>query len=243
MAKQKLKNTNKSYKGLGIIMNSNRINIFIGHFGSGKTETALNFAKEISKNSDKTTLVDLDIVNPFFRSSDADNELAKLNIKLIKPVYANSNSDVPALPAEINSVLQNRNQCVIFDVGGDDLGSRAISTYKSSIETEDYAMYFVINTKRPNTSSFELIEKMLFDVESATRLKVTHLVNNTNLLKDTKACDILKGNDIIKSVAEKHKIEFAFICATTEMANEISSKTEDNILILEQIIKLPWDKE
>lgn len=224
-------------------MFNKRVSIFIGHFGSGKTETALNFAREISQLGEKTALVDLDIVNPFFRSSDAEKELEKRNIRLIKPIFANSNIDVPALPSEVISVFEDKSLKVIFDVGGDDLGARAVSRYKDSIEKEDYEMYFVINTKRPFTSTSEKIEEMLLEVQAVTRLKVTSLVNNTNLLENTDAEDVLASNQIIKDVATKHNISFGFICAIPGIAEELKTQTSDNILTMEGFIRLPWDKQ
>ena len=224
-------------------MFNKRISIFIGHFGSGKTETALNYAREMSLRGEKTTLVDLDIVNPFFRSSDAEKELQKRNIRLIKPMFANSNIDVPALPAEVRSVFEDKSLKVILDVGGDDLGAKAVSRYKNSIETEDYEMYFVINTKRPFTSTSSKIEEMLLEVQSVTRLTVSSLVNNTNLLDNTDVSDILESSQMIKDVANKHHISFGFTCVKKDLSEELKLHSKDKILTMEGFIQLPWDKQ
>lgn len=223
-------------------MQNKRINIFIGHFGSGKTEVALNYMMNFFKDVSNTAIVDLDIVNPFFRASDAHEALKKLNIKLIKPVYANTNIDVPALPPDINSVLEDKTINVVFDVGGDDLGARAISCYKNSIEEQDYDLFFVVNINRPLTSNKEKIKAMLQEIESTTRLKVTKLVNNSNLLSETTVYDILEGSKIVKDIANEHKIEFAFTCATKNLKEELEQKSQDEILILENFINLPWKK-
>jgi hypothetical protein len=219
-----------------------RINIFIGHFGSGKTEVALNYIQQFSRIASDVTIVDLDIVNPFFRTSDAWETLNNHHIKLIKPVYANTNIDVPALPPEINSVLENKNIPVIFDVGGDDLGARAISCYKNSIEKENYDLFFVINLNRPLTSSKSKIKSMLYEIESTTRLKITKLVNNTNLLQETLIEDILKANHIIKEICQEEQIDFGFLCAKKDMVEELSNKTQDTVLTVGDFIKLPWDQ-
>lgn len=223
-------------------MQNKRMNIFIGHFGSGKTEVALSYIINYLKDYSNTAIVDLDIVNPFFRASDAEQILKKFNIRLIKPVYANTNIDVPALPPDINSVLEDQNIQVVFDVGGDDLGARAISCYKNSIEKQDYELFFVINTNRPLTSNKKKIKAMLEEIELTTRLKVTKLVNNTNLLSETTVHDILEGSKLIKEIAKEHKKEFAFTCATKNLKEELEQKSQDYILTLDNIIDLPWKK-
>jgi hypothetical protein len=219
-----------------------RINIFIGHFGSGKTEVALSYTKQLSQVASHATLVDLDIVNPFFRSSDAWESLSNHQIQLIKPIYANTNIDVPALPPEINSVLENKNIPVVFDVGGDDLGARAISCYKDSIEKENYDLFFVINLNRPLTSSKSKIKSMLFEIQTTTRLKVTKLVNNTNLLEETLVDDILNANIIIKEICQEENIHFGFLCGKENMVEELRNKTKDPVLTIRDFIKLPWNK-
>lgn len=223
-------------------MQNKRINIFIGHFGSGKTEVALSFLMNCFRDASNTAIVDLDIVNPFFRASDAHEVLKKLNIRLIKPIYANTNIDVPALPPDINSVLEDENINVVFDVGGDDLGARAISCYKNSIEKQDYELFFVVNTNRPLTSNKEKIKSMLQEIEATTRLKVTKLVNNTNLLSETKVHDILEGSKLVKDIANEHKIDFAFTCVTKNLKEELEQRSQDSILILDNLITLPWKK-
>ncbi len=104
-------------------MFNKRINIFTGHFGSGKTEVAVNYAFEMARTGQRTAIVDLDIVNPFFRTADAKQKLENSGIKVVLPMYANTNVDVPALPAEINTLFERKDFKLVFDVGGDDLGS------------------------------------------------------------------------------------------------------------------------
>lgn len=223
-------------------MYEKRINIFIGAFGSGKSEIAVNYTLELNKTFSNLAIVDLDIVNPFFRSADAHEVMNSHGIRLIKPIYANTSMDVPALPPEINSVLEDKRYTVVLDVGGDDLGAKAVSTYKSFIEKDSYNMFFVVNTLRPFTNTPERIEEMLDSVEAATRLKITHVVNNTNLLNYTNPDDVMAGNDIIKKVAAKKEISFGFISAMPKTAQELKKCTNDKILELDEFIKLPWSR-
>ncbi len=219
-----------------------RINIFTGHFGSGKTEVAINFALKLSTLGNKTAIVDFDIVNPFFRTKDAALELEKRGILVIAPRYANTNVDVPALPPEINSLFEKKEYRVVFDVGGDDVGARVLSRYREDILGDDVEMFFVVNTRRPMTDTVEKIEEMIWDIENSSRLKITKLVNNTNILGETTMENVLRGRQLIDEVSEKLGIPVAF---TSGFKDNIGSIVEGNnkggILYLDKLIKLPWD--
>lgn len=218
-----------------------RINIFTGHFGSGKTEVAVNFALKLAEAHNKISIVDADIVNPFFRTADAKDILEKNSIKVILPLYANTNVDVPALPSEIYMLFRDKEYKVVFDVGGDDLGARAISRYKEEILNDDYDMYFVVNAKRPMTDTPDKIEEMMHEIESSARLKITGIVNNTNLLDITAAEDIIQGHKMISRIAEKYKIPIAFISGIGDAAVKAGEKLGMEVLQMEKHIRLPWE--
>ena len=218
-----------------------RINIFTGHFGSGKTEVAVNYAVRLSEIVPKTAIVDLDIVNPYFRTADAKNELESNNIWVVTPLYANTNVDVPALPPELNALSEKKEYNVVLDVGGDDLGARVLSRYREEILRDNYEMFFVINTKRPMTDTFEKIEQMISEVEGSSRLKVTKLVNNTNLLGQTSIDDIIMGHELIRSISDKLNIPVSFISGFRDLIEGIEQRLDTNVLYLEKMIKLPWE--
>ena len=218
-----------------------RISIFTGHFGSGKTEVAVNFALKLRERNIKTAIVDFDIVNPFFRAVDAKEHLESKGVWVISSLYANTNVDIPALPAEIYTLFEKKEYNVVFDVGGDDLGARALSRFKQEIESEDYEMYFVINTKRPMTDTAEKIEEMIFEIESASRLKVSKLVNNTKLVGQTTVEDVLEGHRMIKELSQKLDIPIAFVSGFREIADEVRKIENTEVLYLDGLIKLPWD--
>lgn len=222
-------------------MYKKRISIFTGHFGSGKTEVAVNYAIKLSERYTPTAIVDFDIVNPFFRTADARKNLEERKIKVITPAYANTNVDVPALPAEINMLFEKKEYRVVFDVGGDDLGAKVLSRYNENILVDDYEMYFVINTKRPMTLSGKGIEEMIKEIEDSSRLKVDWLVNNTNLLGDTKAEDILEGKAMIDDVSRKLQIPVAFISGMKSVMQELGGQEGMDRLHMEKYILLPWD--
>lgn len=218
-----------------------RITIFTGHFGSGKTEVAVNYAFQIAKTGKKTAIVDFDIVNPFFRTADARKELEEKSIKVIAPMYANTNVDVPSLPPEINSLFDDRSYSVVLDVGGDDLGARVLSRYNEQILADEYIHYFVINTRRPMTRNAGEIEAMIIEIQESSRLKVNKLVNNANLLGVSTPEIIDEASGIISEVSSRLSIPVGFISGMEEVLQSYNGDPGIERLYLEKFIKLPWE--
>lgn len=164
-----------------------RITLFAGHYGSGKTSLALNYAREL-RNAfhGRVAIADLDIVNPYFRTKDFAERLTEEGIELVVSEYANSNVDFPALPAKAYSLFADRDLRVVVDVGGDDRGALALGRYVDDLKKEDdYEMIGVINASRPLTSTPEDTVNVLREIEQACSLKITALANNTNLGAET----------------------------------------------------------
>lgn len=218
-----------------------RITIFTGNFGSGKSEIALNYIEKLSKAKSNVVIVDLDVVNPFFRTSDAKEELLKNNISVISPVFAGTNIDTPALSPVINSVFENKDTMVVFDVGGDDLGARILSGYKNKILAEDYEMFFVVNILRPETTDVKNITDMVKNIENASGLRATALINNTNLLNDTSVSDILKGKMVIDRVSEQLGIPVGFVSGFYDVLRGIEGQLGSEVLYLDKKLRLPWE--
>ena len=187
-----------------------RLFIFAGHFGSGKTELSVNFAIDLVKTGRKTAIVDMDIVNPFFRTADAKEELEGRGIKVITPVYANTNVDVPALPADINGMFEDKSYSVVFDVGGDDIGAKAISRYREEFLSDSSVAFFVVNALRPMTSTEDKIEKVFHEIQDSARISFDAFVSNTNLLSETTDADISRGLSLARSVAKRLGLKLAF---------------------------------
>lgn len=180
-------------------------------------------------------------MNPYFRTADVKDFLEKKGVYVITPLYANTNVDVPALPGEINTLFEKKDYNVVFDVGGDDLGARVLSRYNDDIKMDDYEMFFVINTKRPMTDTISRIEEMVRSIEYSSRLKVTKLVNNTNLLHYTKEQDIFEGRELIEEVSSKLNIPIGFSSYITNLSDGMKEKLGTDVLEIEKLIKLPWD--
>lgn len=200
-----------------------KINIIVGHYGSGKTEFAINFALKLKEKYKKVYIVDLDIVNPYFRTNDVRELLKQHGIDVIASAYASSNVDVPALPSEINRVFCDSDAACVFDVGGDDDGAIALGRYKQYFDKEDYNMYFVINIFRPLSAKCDDIIKLLQNIESSSRLKVTGLVNNSNIAHLTETDDLLSGEKIVREVSELLKINISYTSGLEDIVKKIPS--------------------
>ncbi|MBR3873173.1 MAG: P-loop NTPase [Clostridia bacterium] len=175
-------------------MNFKRILLLSGHYGSGKTNIAVNLALELKKQRQRVTIADVDIVNPYFRTSDSRKDLDAAGIRLICSDFAGSNVDLPALPADIYGITADRGQTAIIDVGGDDRGALALGRLRDQIlEENNYEMLFVINRFRPLTKTAELTIEVMREIETAGRIPFTAVINNSNLGDATTAEDVLQS--------------------------------------------------
>ena len=184
------------------LIESSRYLILTGNYGSGKTELALNLALQFA-GQHNTTLVDLDIVNPYFRSGEKADEMHAAGVRMLMPTYAMTTVDIPALPAEIQSVFEVPSDKVVFDVGGDDTGAAALGRFYPSFmaRREQTRMLFVVNCMRPLTGNAEDIIDLARRIENRGRLKIDVLVNNTNLADRTEPRMIEDGEKIVLSCA------------------------------------------
>ena len=203
-----------------------RITLLCGHYGSGKTNVAVNIAYDQKAKYEKVAIADLDIVNPYFRTKDSASEFEKQGIELICSEYAGSNVDIPALPAQIYSICDQKDKQVIIDVGGDDRGAYALGRIAPSIVAEnDYEMIFVINCFRPLTSDAQSTLEVMQEIETAAKMKFTAIVNNSNLGEETTKEDVLKS---ISYADEISKISGLPILATS-VYNKLYDSLKDEI--------------
>lgn len=166
-------------------MDFKKIIIITGHYGSGKTNLAVNIALEIANKGNSCTVVDLDIVNPYFRTADFKQMFAEKGIGLVAPIYANSNLDIPAMNFNLTSVLLN-NDYVVIDVGGDDAGAMALGVHASYLSgRDDVEMLYVVNKYRYLTENPNETIELMQDIEKSSRIKCTGIVNNSNLGMET----------------------------------------------------------
>lgn len=179
-----------------------RFVVLVGNYGSGKTELALNLALDSAARM-TTTLVDLDIVNPYFRSGEKAEALRQAGIRVLTPTFAMSTVDIPALPAEIQSVFETPCDRVIFDVGGDDTGAAALGRYAPSFRRfrENTQVALVVNTMRPLTQTAEDIVDLARRIEARGRLTIDAIINNTNLADLTDGAMLRRGDEIVREAA------------------------------------------
>ena len=207
-----------------------RITLFAGHYGSGKTNIAVNYALKLHKLGKPVQIADLDIVNPYFRTKDSAEELAEAGIELISPAYANSNVDLPALPQEVYGLVQNKNIYAIMDIGGDERGALALGRYRPYIlEESDYEMVFVANFYRPLTRTAEEAIEVMREIEAAGGIPFTAIVNNSNIGEETSAEDIKASYDEAKKLSELTSLPIIF---TTVKEDLVSSCEGEEILPL-----------
>ena len=175
-------------------MDYKRILLFAGHYGSGKTNIAVNVAMHLRREREKVTIADLDIVNPYFRTEDSREELARADIRLICSEYAGTNLDAPALPPEMYAITDDRSMTAVMDIGGDDRGALALGRYTPAIlEENDYEMLLVINGYRPLTRDVASTMEIIHEIETAGGIPFTAIINNSNLGEETDAETVLSS--------------------------------------------------
>jgi signal recognition particle GTPase len=209
-------------------MQKKRITLFAGHYGSGKTNVALNYARWLKVSGEKVRVADLDIVNPYFRTKDSAKALSDEGIDLIVSEYANSNVDFPALPKEMYSAVADRSAMVVMDIGGDDRGALALGRYVDEIKSENnYEMLAVINAARPLTNDVVSTVEVLREIEHASKLPFTGVVNNTNLGPETRAIDIIESVAYARSVAAQMGLDIKFTSVEASLIPELEGKVEN----------------
>ena len=184
-------------------MEHKRLTLFAGHYGSGKTNVAVNYALLLAKEGKQVCIGDLDIVNPYFRTADSEKVLAEAGVTLISPQFANSNVDLPALPAEAYRLVEDKSIYGIMDIGGDDRGAYALGRYVPAIKAENnYRMIFVANCYRPLTRTPEEAIEVMREIEAACGLAFTDIVNNSNLGPETSPETVLASLPYIEELSK-----------------------------------------
>lgn len=202
-----------------------RVLLLCGHYGSGKTNIAVNLAQAIKREHPMVTLADLDIVNPYFRSKDSAAELEEAGIRFICSNYANSNVDIPALPSDLYALTDDRRMKAIIDVGGDDRGALVLGRLAPTILAEDdYEMLMVINCYRPLTRDAASTLEVMREIEYAGGIRFTALVNNSNLGVETTAEDVLASMRYADEVAAMSGLPVVMTTADEKLQEELKDK-------------------
>ena len=208
-------------------MNYKRITLLCGHYGSGKTNIAVNMALDLSRDHEKVVIADLDIVNPYFRTVDSEEDLREAGVKLVVSSYANSKVDIPALPQEMYSLVDDKSLTCVVDVGGDDRGAYALGRISGAIREEnDYDMFLVINRYRPLTPDAESTLEIMHEIEAAASLPFTGIINNSNLAAETEPETVLASVDYAKEVAALAGLPLVMTSVEKSVADRLEGRID-----------------
>ena len=209
-------------------MDFKRIVLLAGHYGSGKTNISVNLAFYLKKFRNRVAVADIDIVNPYFRSKDSVQELEAAGIRMIASEYAGTNVDVPALPQEMYSIIDDRELSAVIDLGGDDRGALAMGRWRDAILEEDnYEMLFVINRFRPLTRDAESTIEVMQEIEAASGMKFTAVVNNSNIGSETAAEDVLSSMEYADAVCRMAQLPLKMTTVHERLYEELKYKIEN----------------
>jgi hypothetical protein len=205
----------------------NRISVIVGGYGSGKTAVAVNLSLHKRARSAASTpveLIDLDIVNPYFRSRDRALELGKRNVDIVAPAAWIRHADLPALPAAISGSIYSREKQVVIDVGGDPAGATALGRYSREIAGEQHDLFMVVNPYRPHTETVQEVLVLLRLIEEKSRLKVTAFVNNANLMSYTELAHLERGKHLLDELYRETGIPTGFTSCVPSLVPAVKEK-------------------
>ena len=204
-------------------MEHKRLTLFAGHYGSGKTNIAVNYAMLLASEKKKVCIADLDIVNPYFRTKDSEAELKECGISLICSNYANTNVDLPAIPAESYRLVQDKSIFGVIDIGGDDRGAYALGRFADAIKAENnYRMAFVLNRYRPLTSTVEGAVEIMREIEAASGIRFNCIVNNSNIGSETTSETVIESLEFAESVSRATGLPIWIHTAEKRVAEQIT---------------------
>jgi hypothetical protein len=218
------------------------ITIITGHFGSGKTEISINLALEAKKTNARTAVADLDIVNPYYRARDAREIFDQNGIELIAPAERLAAADLPIVPGDMGRVIYDPEYKLIVDAGGDKDGATALGQFYNDWKDMKLEVLFILNANRPYVSSLEGAVETLQKIEAASRLKITGIINNSNVGSETTIQDVEKGLALSKELADQLGIPLLTTMVPEHLSAEIAGiKTESPVKVVTRYLKLPWE--
>ncbi|SCL94082.1 ATP-binding protein [Sporanaerobacter sp. PP17-6a] len=222
------------------MLDDKRIRIVTGHYGSGKTEFSVNYAVELAKIKRKVALVDLDVINLYFRSREKSSLLENMGIKVISSSINAPAVDVPAISGEVYAPLEDESYDVVLDLGGDPAGARVLGRYEEFFVDGKYDMFYILNANRQETSTADKAIEYLKRIENMARIKVTALVNNTHMLKSTTVDDLLRGQKVALEVSEKLDIPIKYISVIKNVAALLPKDMKGEIFPMDLYMREEW---
>jgi len=225
----------------GIFDSTKKIIVVAGHYGTGKTNVAVNLALAYAAMGERTVIADIDIVNPYFRTADAAAHLTAAGVECIIPEYAISNVDLPTLPPQLYSrcadAARGEDVRIILDVGGDDDGAAALGGLRGAIGEAGYDMLFVANAYRPLTAEPEDALACMRDIEARCGLRATYVVNNSNLGRETDEATVLDSLPYAKKLCELADLPLAFTSVMSHIGEKIGDRLAPPVFFIENATK------
>jgi len=216
--------------------------VFAGPFGSGKTETAINYALYLAEEGHAVTLVDLDVVTTYLRLREVEEGLREKGLKVITPSEA-GDIDLPAITPQIWGALGGKDGRVVVDMGGSAPGARSMGQFSSHLKRVGYAMNLVVNPYRPFTATVEGIEKAGREITDSSRLQFTALVSNPHLLGETTLEVIEEGHLVVQEASGRLGLPIAFLCVRADLVEELKERYSLPILPLNRYLLAPWERQ
>ena len=224
-----------------MIKDDKRIRLFIGHYGSGKSAVSINYVTTLRKQVEgEVALADLDVVNVYFRTREKKDLMKELGITPIDSSIETTTLDVPAVSAEIMRPLHDKSVNYVIDVGGDNVGGRVVGRFAKQFEQDDYDMFYVVNANREKTQTAKEVLGYIDAIEASSKLKVTGLVNNTHMLRETTVEDILKGQEVAREVSKIRNIPIKYVCCLESLVDKLPTDLEGDILPIKLYLREDW---
>ena len=225
-----------------MVADDRRIRIITGHYGSGKTEFAVNYVKKLRESVDgRVAIADLDIVNVYFRSREKKEELEEKGIQVIASNLDTAVADVPAVSGAMTMPVINKEYQYVVDLGGNDVGTLVLGRIKPLLDHAEADFFMVVNAYRPNTSTPEGIIEQMENLEYAAGLKVTGFINNTNLVRGTTAECLLHGDEVLKEVTKRTGVPVKYVSYVKDvMTEEIPEGLSGELFPMEFNMRKTW---
>lgn len=224
-----------------MIKDDKRVRLFIGHYGSGKSEVSINYVTRLREVVDgEVALADIDVVNVYFRTREKKDLMRQLGITPIDSSIQTTTLDVPAVSAEVMRPLHDDKVNYVLDVGGDNVGGRVVGRFAEHFKSDNYDMFFVINANREKTQTANEVLGYIDAIEASSKLKVTGLVNNTHLLRETTVEDVLKGQEVAREVSKIKNIPIKYVCCIENLVDKLPKDLDGDILPIKMYLREEW---
>ncbi|MBC8392154.1 MAG: cobalamin biosynthesis protein CbiA [Deltaproteobacteria bacterium] len=228
---------------LQVEINLDGIVIIIGSYGSGKTEVSINLAANRKRAGVEVIIADLDLVNPYFRTREARDQLSTLGIDVVVPPERYLKADLPILSPAVGGLIRNPHQLTLLDVGGDDVGATVLATLADALRGRRFRVFQVVNPFRPFTESIEGCLKIRDAIENSAKIAITGIVGNANLIDETTVADIYAGYEFVKLLSEESRLPLEFITVAANLLSEVDLKRFScSVLTIQRQLVPPWKK-